>query len=692
LADPSPGKLPSERPTEDQLDSWKEIAAYLNRDVTTVQRWEKREGMPVHRHLHNSAGSVSAFRSELDAWMRGRSLRTAPENGNNVPLPAPMEPEPQPLIEPATAPADKPASRGRWNFVLPIVAATALVAIGAILWIQRTGYFWRNPIADARFETVTDFDGVATDAAISRDGKFIAFLSDRAGQMDVWLTQVGSGQFHNLTGGRVAELPNSSVRTVGFSPNGEFVTFWLREQKGPNPGKISVWAVPTLGGEPSLYMDGVAEFDWSQDASRLVFHLPGPGDPLFVSNGRRVERGNPIYTAPPGLHCHFPLWSPDAKFVYFVQGTIPGKLDIWRMPAAGGTPERITAQNGRVTYPVLVDGRTLLYVATDADGSGPWLYSTDVERRVAHRLTSGLDRFTSVAASADGQRLVLTLASPKRTLWRLPISNSAAAVSAPVRISLTTGAGFSPRLGPNYLLYVSATQKSDSIWKLVDGTSTELWTFAGARLLGGPAVSSDGQQIAFAVRQDGQKLLYVMQPDGSKVRVVANSLDLEGDPAWARDGQSITAAAYDQGVPHLFRVPLDGGAPAVLVHEYSRDPAWASDGGFVAYSGADIATTFSVQAAGPDAVTHPLPPLTLSRGARRLVFLPGGSALVLLRGQIQHKDLWLLDLKTGSERQLTNFASDFDIRDFDVSADGSELVLERQQERSDVVMLDRAHH
>jgi Tol biopolymer transport system component len=304
-------------------------------------------------------------------------------------------------------------------------------------------------------------------------------------------------------------------------------------------------------------------------------------------------------------------------------------------------------------------------------------------------LTSGLDRFTSVAASADGQRLALTLASPKRTLWRLPISNSAA-VSAPVRISLTTGAGFSPRLGPNYLLYVSAAQKSDSIWKLINGTSTELWTFAGARLLGGPAVSADGRQIAFPVRQDGQKLLYVMQSDGSKARVVANSLDLEGDPAWAPDGKSISAAAYDHGVPHLYRVPVDGQPPTAFVHEYSRDPAWASDGGFVAYSGADIATTFSVKAVGPDAVTHPLPPLTLSRGARHLVFLRGASALVLLRGQIQHKDLWLVDLKTGSERQLTNFASDFDIRDFDVSADGSEVVLERQQERSDVVMLDRA--
>src|SRR5712691_2525792 len=62
------------KPLEDRLDSWKEIATYLNRDVTTVQRWEKREGMPVHRHLHDRIGSVYAFTSELDAWQLSRKL------------------------------------------------------------------------------------------------------------------------------------------------------------------------------------------------------------------------------------------------------------------------------------------------------------------------------------------------------------------------------------------------------------------------------------------------------------------------------------------------------------------------------------------------------------------------------------------------------------------------------------------
>ncbi|HMF76430.1 MAG TPA: hypothetical protein VK604_12270, partial [Bryobacteraceae bacterium] len=76
------------------------------------------------------------------------------------------------------------------------------------------------------------------------------------------------------------------------------------------------------------------------------------------------------------------------------------------------------------------------------------------------------------------------------------------------------------------------------------------------------------------------------------------------------------------------------------------------------------------------------------RGARHMAFLSRGRALVLLRGEIQHKDLWLIDLETGAERQLTSVTSEFDIRDFDISPDGREVVLERVQERSNVVLLD----
>src|SRR5215813_8450113 len=88
----------SDKPVEDRLNSWKEIAVYLKRDVTTVQRWERREGMPVHRHLHDRQGSVYAFRPELDDWVRSRSLRSAPASvPENLFAGEASDPAPEPL-------------------------------------------------------------------------------------------------------------------------------------------------------------------------------------------------------------------------------------------------------------------------------------------------------------------------------------------------------------------------------------------------------------------------------------------------------------------------------------------------------------------------------------------------------------------------------------------------------------------
>src|SRR5919198_5368683 len=70
---------PPEPEAGQRLDSWKEIAAHLKRDESTVSRWEK-EGLPVHRHPHKRKATVYAYTSEIDAWWRnGHSrLETAP--------------------------------------------------------------------------------------------------------------------------------------------------------------------------------------------------------------------------------------------------------------------------------------------------------------------------------------------------------------------------------------------------------------------------------------------------------------------------------------------------------------------------------------------------------------------------------------------------------------------------------------
>ena len=65
-------------PQEQPLQSWKEIAAYLERDERTAQRWEKSAGLPVRRMGEGKGSSVYAYPSEIEAWRATRQPTTHP--------------------------------------------------------------------------------------------------------------------------------------------------------------------------------------------------------------------------------------------------------------------------------------------------------------------------------------------------------------------------------------------------------------------------------------------------------------------------------------------------------------------------------------------------------------------------------------------------------------------------------------
>ena len=158
--------------------------------------------------------------------------------------------------------------------------------------------------------------------------------------------------------------------------------------------------------------------------------------------------------------------------------------------------------------------------------------------------------------------------------------------------------------------------------RLTDGGApTELWKGVDGRALAGAAIAPGGQRLVFSLQRRGSTQLYVINADGTGARRIAADLDVRGAPAWSPDGQWLAVAANRDNEPHLFKVPVDGGTPVLLVKEYSTDPIWAPSGEFLVYSGADIGTTFSVKAVSADGAPRPLPKLILTRGARRLAFL-----------------------------------------------------------------------
>ena len=191
--------------------------------------------------------------------------------------------------------ADVPKRR-TLGMLLAVVIAVALVAAGGIWQLWQRDYFWRNPLAGATVHRLTDFAGEETDAAISPDGKFLTFLSDRDGHFDAWISQIDTGEFTNITNGRFQMLNNPNARMVGFSADGAQV--WFEQQVSARPLVWTSWIRPLLGGTPRRFVEGGLEPTWSPDGNSLIYHTNDLGDPLFLadkdgSNPRKILSEHP---------------------------------------------------------------------------------------------------------------------------------------------------------------------------------------------------------------------------------------------------------------------------------------------------------------------------------------------------------------------------------------------------------------
>ena len=158
-----------------RLESWKEIAGYLGRDVTTVRRWEKREGMPVHRHVHDKGGSVYAFSSELDAWLQSRKLRLEEEDeGDKAETPVDAESDHGP----------KGIPRARLWLLVTGMAVLALLSVTYVLIRSHAGNSRQAKISSLAVLALKNLEGDSTQEYLA-DGMTEALIGRLSGIRDL---------------------------------------------------------------------------------------------------------------------------------------------------------------------------------------------------------------------------------------------------------------------------------------------------------------------------------------------------------------------------------------------------------------------------------------------------------------------------------------------------------------------------
>jgi Tol biopolymer transport system component/tRNA A-37 threonylcarbamoyl transferase component Bud32 len=583
--------------------------------------------------------------------------------------------------------------RPRWRMVGGVAAALILISLGVLRQLWQRDYFWRNPLGGARIQRLTDFEGLEMEPAISPDGKLAAFVSNHDGQDDVLVTQIGSGSFVNLTQGKLPTGTGGArgLLPVGFSGDGSQV--WFLHITGP--GQFTAHLAAPTGGNPRAFQENWVSLDWSPDGTRVVYQRAAQaGDPLFIadadgSNSRR------ILIEEAGIHHHYPTWSPDGRLIYYVRGNPnTAELDIWRISAEAGAaqaqPERITFHNAMVSHPVWLDSHTVIYTATAEDGSGRWLYALDVEHRIPHPVRTGLaEQYMSVAASTTApRRLVSEVSNPSASLWAVTISEQLQKEDDIRRVAVRNTRALGASFGPDYLVYLSSTGVGDGIWKLEKGDATELWRGKDSSVVAPAAVSMDGR-LCFPVRKRGRGGLYVMNANGANGRTLVDSetFDVRGSPSWSPDGKWIAVAANQGEGTRIFKVPLEGGPPVLLVKTIAYSPVWLEDGSLILYTEPQSSgPIYQVKAVTPDGQPAALPEINIT-GPDRLRAIPGSRAIVIVEGRGQ-LNFVRVDLATGQKRQLTEGTYGLEIQNFDVSPDGKEIVFDRVRDNSDIVVID----
>ena len=330
----------------------------------------------------------------------------------------------------------------------------------------------------------------------------------------------------------------------------------------------------------------------------------------------------------------------------------------------------------------------MLYVARDERGGGPWIWALDVETKARARVSVGPNRYLSLAASANGRRLIAATAKSTASLWSLPILERIADEQDVKRYASSGARAFAPRFGSGSLFYLSSSGSGDGLWRAQGDSRVEVWKAADGVLSDPVAISPSGR-IAVTLRSAGRAHLVLVSADGAVRQSVAAGIDVRGTASWSPDSNWIVTAGWDADGPGLFKIWAADGAATRLVTGHALDPVWSPDGSLIVYAGPLSKGTAPLLAVRPDGRAVSLPPIrTSSQGGGCVRFLPAGNGLVYSLGPVGKQALWLLDLSTNVVRQLARLPGDATMSSFDVTPDGKHIIFDRLRELADIVLID----
>jgi serine/threonine-protein kinase len=539
------------------LDSWKEIAAYLKRDIRTAQRWEKLEGLPVHRHQHDERGTTFAYSGEIDRWHEARTLRT---NGS---------------VETSSG-QNGAAADSRRSLHAAVLIGLIVMTVGAAAfaswWTAATG----APLTTLSVVFPADerFPDWGPTVVLSPDAETIAYQAR------------GPIRLRRLDQLEARTLPGVHGGLPFYSPDGSSIGFFA-------PGKL--FTVSTAGGSPkeitSLDIDFVGSADWGSHGE-IVYATTAPGGihqllRVAASGGR------------PSVIATFDGQEDPAYWLtpQWVDGGRHVLCTVARSISSGPTFQVVLvsvetghsrvlledARHGRLIDDVLVYWRDnkLFAVRFDRDRLEPYGPHVIAWENVGPRV-----RLPSWAIAADTLVYWPGVRSSRQLVWVARDGREEAVTMPPAQYQ-------SPRLSPDGRRLAVITSGDSS--EFGDVWQHDLTTGASVRITrqnrsGAVTWTPDGAHVVVSMREGGSTGLYRVRADGTGEPERLGRTDFlkagQMQPVgWAGDRTLVVYQGFMKEEARYWSLPVDGSAPRPIVQDHAAGAGAVSPGGqWLAYS------------------------------------------------------------------------------------------------------------